>query len=115
MREVKAIIRPQRLDLIMAALREIPGLPGVTVSNVHAYAGSGADDRIGASESAETDLTKLEIVVPVEIVERVVTAIGRAAHTGRAGDGVVFVIPVDQFVRVRDVEGGNSLSASAGE
>ena len=61
MREVKAIIRPQRLEHVMAALHDIPGLPGVTVSRVHAYAGSAGRE---AAAGTETDFTKLEIVVP---------------------------------------------------
>ena len=104
MREVKAIVRPQRLEQVMDALHDIPGLPGVTVSKVHAYAGS-PEDRQQRSESPETDFTKLKIIVPAPLVDRVVTAIGQAGHTGRPGDGIVFVVPVENFVRIRDHEG----------
>jgi nitrogen regulatory protein P-II 1 len=103
MHEVKAIIRPQRLDKVMQALREIPGLPGVTVSTVHAYGGSRPPDTVRASDSVQSDFAKLEIVVPDSLVDATVGAIGRAAHTGRAGDGLVMVIPVDRFVRIRDL------------
>lgn len=113
MREVKAIIRPQRLDHVMEALHEIPGLPGVTVSKVHAYAGSRPHDRELPPENLETDFTKLEIIVPASLVDRVVGAIGEAGHKGRAGDGIVFVVPVEQFVRIRDV-GNAQVSGSAG-
>ena len=103
MREVKAILRPQRLEHVMDSLYRIPGLPGVTVSKVHAYAGSDGQDRPQGSWQPETDFTKIEIVVPVELVDRVVHAIGQAGHTGRAGDGIVFVVPVEHFVRIRDI------------
>ncbi len=102
MSEVKAIIRPQRLEHVMDALHDIPGLPGVTVSKVRAYAGS-PEDRQPRGESPETDFTKLEIIVPATLVDRVVAAIGQAGHTGRPGDGIVFVVPVENFVRIRDV------------
>jgi len=103
MREVKAIIRPQRLDQVMEALRQIPGLPGVTVSTVHAYGGTRPPDNPRASDGMQADFAKLEIIVPDSLVDATVSAIGRAAHTGRAGDGLVMVIPVERFVRIRDL------------
>lgn len=112
MREVKAIIRPQRVESVMEALLGIPELPGVTVSNVHAYAGSRQDVPEVPPDRREADFTKLEIVVSVELVDRVVSAISRAAHTGQSGDGIVFVVPVDRFTRIRDIvpAGGDTPS-----
>ena len=104
MREVKALFRPQRLDQVLVALRQIPGVPGVTVSKVHAYAGSHShDEPLRPTDDVESDFMKLETVVPAALAERVVAAIGQAGHTGRAGDGVVFVVPVEGFLRIRDV------------
>jgi nitrogen regulatory protein P-II 1 len=103
MHEVKAIIRPQRLAHVIDALHDIPGLPGVTVSRVHAYAGSRPPDGEQPSENAETDFTKLEVVVSEAVLERVVAAIAHAGHTGHAGDGIVYVVAAEQFVRVRDI------------
>jgi nitrogen regulatory protein P-II 1 len=103
MHEVKAIIRPQRLDKVMQALREIPGLPGVTVSTVHAYGGARPLDNPRAPNGVQADFSKLEIIVPESLVDATVSAIGRAAHTGRAGDGLVMVIPVERFERIRDL------------
>lgn len=103
MREVKAIIRPQRVESVMEALLGIPELPGVTVSHVHAYAGSRQDVAQIPPDRREADFTKLEIVVSVELVDRVVAAISRAAHTGQSGDGIVFVLPVDGYTRIRDI------------
>lgn len=107
MREIKAIIRPQRLEHVMEALHAIPGLPAVTISKVHAHSGSQRHEGQAASDAAEADLTKLEIVVTADVVEHVVTAIGQASHTGRAGDGIVYVVPVEQFVRIRDFGEGS--------
>ncbi|MGE3519551.1 MAG: P-II family nitrogen regulator [Vicinamibacterales bacterium] len=87
----------------MEALHELPGLPGVTVSRVHAYGGVRQRDAHLRTESAETDFTKLEIIVSADLVADVVDAIKRASHTGRAGDGVVYVVPVEQFARIREV------------
>lgn len=104
--EVKAIIRPQRLDQVRAALHEIEELPGVTVSKVHAFARSRPRGAGVSGDPLETDLVKLETVVPAALADRVVEAIQRAATTGRPGDGMVFKIPVDDAVRVRTGEHG---------
>ena len=102
MREVKAIFRPQRLDQVIDALRAIHGLPGVTVSTVHAY-GASKPDSPGPDDGVEADFAKLEVIVPDELVGAIVAAIERAGHTGRSGDGIVAVIPVERFVRIRDL------------
>ena len=104
--EVKAIIRPQRLDQVRTALHEIAEMPGVTVSKVHAFARLHPRDAAVSSDALETDLVKLETVVPAALADRVVDAIQRAAKTGRPGDGMVFKIPVDDAVRVRNGEHG---------
>ena len=114
MREVKAIIRPQRVESVMEALLGIPELPGITVSNVHAYAGSRQGVPEVPPDSRQADFTKLEIVVSVELVDRVVAAISQAAHTGQSGDGIVFVVPVDRFTRIRDVVPPAEGTASVG-
>lgn len=109
MREVKALFRPQRLDQVLAALRQIPGLPGVTVSKVHAYAASHRHDEPSTpADDIESDFMRLETIVPTALAERVVAAIGQAGHTGRAGDGIVFVVPVEGFVRIRDLGDADS-------
>jgi nitrogen regulatory protein P-II 1 len=103
MREVKTISRPQRLGTVTEAPLDISWLSGVTVSNVHAYAGSRHDIARVRHDRREADFTKLETVVSVELVDRVVAAISRAAHIGQSGDGIVFVLPVDHCTRIRDV------------
>ena len=104
--EVKAIIRPQRLEAVRAALRELGDIPGVTVSKVHAFARSHPRESTGPADALEADLVKLETVVPEAVADRVVEAIQQAATTGRSGDGMVFKIPVADAVRVRTGEHG---------
>ena len=104
--EVKAIIRPERLDHVRTALHQIVEMPGMTVSTVHAFARSHPRDTAVSAEDLEADLIKLETVVPAALADRVVDATQRAATTGRPGDGMVFKIAVDDAVRVRTGEHG---------
>lgn len=101
MREIKAIIRPDRLADVVHALRQIPGMPGVTMSVVHGFGRGGAHDHAHATEpGGEAQFAKIETVVQVALVQQVIDAIRRAAHTGRPGDGKVFVLPVEHVTRV---------------
>ena len=104
--EVKAIIRPERINDVRLALREIEGLPGATVSKVHAFARTHPHDVNASPDAFETDLVKLETVVPAAVADRVVEAIQRAATTGRTGDGMIVKIPVADAIRVRSGEHG---------
>ena len=101
MHEIKAIVRPSRVDAVMEALHAIPGLPGVTMSRVHAYARPQPHDADAVPRAGEADFVKLETVVPTDLVEVVMEAIRGAAHTGRAGDGMIFVSAVQTAVRIR--------------
>ena len=103
MKEIKAIIRPDRLSVVLHALHAMPGLPGVTISTVR---GSGRRHPPEGTEHVfdDVEMTKLEIVVPAAMAADVVGAIERAAHTGRVGDGKIFVIPVEHAVKVRSGE-----------
>ncbi len=102
MKEIKAIIRPDRLSVVLRALHAMPDLPGVTISTVRGAGRRFPSDDKDAFE--EVEMVKLEIVVPAALVLQVVSAIERAAHTGRVGDGKIFVIPVEHAVRVRSGE-----------
>lgn len=103
MREIKAIIRPDRLSLVLHALHAMPTLPGVTISTVR---GLGRRHPPEGTDQAfdEVEMTKLEIVVPAAIAQDVVRAIERAAHTGRIGDGKIFMMPVEHAVKIRSGE-----------
>lgn len=101
-REIKAIIRPDRLSDVVQALRQIPRMPGVTVSVVNGFGrgGSALQEHGNVEAVGEAQFAKVETVVPLELVKEVVEAIRSAAHTGRPGDGKVFVIPVEHATRV---------------
>ena len=101
MREIKAIIRPERLSDVVQALRQIPQMPGVTVSVVRGFGRGGAQQHApGVDPLGEAQFAKVETVVPVALVKDVVEAIRHGARTGRPGDGKVFVIPVEHATRV---------------
>ena len=104
--EIKAIIRPQRLEAVRAALREVADMPGVTVSKVLAFARAHPRVPSGSIEDLEADLVKLEAIVSEAVADRVVEVIQRAATTGRPCDGMVFKIPVADAVRIRTGEHG---------
>lgn len=84
MREIKAIIRPDRLSEVLRALHGMPELPGVTVSSIRGF---GRRYPLGPEPIYdEIEMVKLEIVVSAAVSPDVVQAVERAAHTGRPGD-----------------------------
>jgi nitrogen regulatory protein P-II 2 len=106
MKLVMAIIKPFKLDEARRALAEL-GFQGMTVTEVR-----GCGRQKGHTElyrGAEYTVhfipkLKIEIVVPANQVDKAVDAIAAAAKTGKIGDGKIFVIPVDQAVRIRTGE-----------
>ena len=99
MYEVKSIIRPERVAAVVHALHEIPDVPGLTISVVRGI-GRRAGTASTLAEFGETEMAKLETVVPEPILQRVVETVRDVAGTGRPGDGKVFVIRVDDAVKV---------------
>lgn len=99
MKEIKAYIRPTMLDRVIDALEEDPRTPGVTMTLVKGYGHSREE---GPPEFAER--AKLEIVVADDRVERTVSTIVEHGHTGRYGDGKIFISDVERAIRVRTGE-----------
>ncbi len=100
---VVAFVRPDRLDAIKAALADT-GAPSLTVTNVRGRGSEGTSTGQWRGEEYTVDLhekMKVECVVTDVPVEDVVTAIEEAAHTGEAGDGKIFVLPVAEAVKIR--------------
>lgn len=100
--KIEAVIRPHLLDTVLEGLLGV-GAGGLTLSEVR---GSGHEKHWEHYRGAayEVDLhpkLKLEMVVRDHLVEPVVRALGRGAHTGRIGDGIIFLMPVDDVVRIR--------------
>jgi len=107
MKEIKAIIQPFVADQVLAALREMPELPGVTVSEVKGFGRGRALGDPDSSDEAEvfgTKKIKLEIVVSDELVDQVVLLIAEHARTGNPGDGKIFVSAVEESIKVRTGE-----------
>lgn len=103
MKEIKAIIRPDRLSIVLHALHDMQGLPGVTISTVRGV-GRRHPPEEGERVFDEVEMAKIEVVVPAALAEDVARAIARAAHTGRVGDGKVFIIPVERALKIRSGE-----------
>jgi len=99
MKEIKAIIKPFQLENVVDALRQIPNLPGVTISTAHGLS-------VERGTFDQVVKTKLEIIVPDSLVESVVQAIQEAAHTGTTGDGKIFVLPIEETVKIRTGQRG---------
>ncbi len=110
MKEIKAIIQPFMLPKVVEALKEIEGLPGITVSDVRGFGRAravGAPDTIVDGAVEYVRKSKVEIVVPDELAEIVVQTIRGKAHTGNPGDGKIFVYQVADVVRIRTGERGD--------
>lgn len=104
MKEIKAIIQPARLAKIRSALRNIKGFPGMTVSKVDSCGQHLAKPLLGIREELTDYSPKVHItlVAPDELVEGILQVIVEVGHTGQAGDGIVWVTPVERMVRLSE-------------
>lgn len=104
MREIKAVIRPNKLPALREALREVAGFPGMTVCKVEGL--SSLARLIPGKTSLKSELTdytakvRIEIVAPDELADRIVDVIVAGAGTGQVGDGLVWVTAVERSVFV---------------
>ena len=111
MKEIKAIIRPFKLDVVITELHKIETLPGITISEIKGFGKSKAK---GAVDSIKDGLhefiprVKLELVVNDDIVDEVLDTIQKSAHTGNTGDGKIFVLEVNNTIKIRTNEQGES-------
>jgi nitrogen regulatory protein P-II 1 len=108
MKKVEAIIKPFKLDEVKDALVEI-GVGGMTVTEVRGFGQQKGHTEIYRGTEYVIDFlpkVKIEVVVKDEDVEKVIETIMKAAQTGRVGDGKIFVIPVEEVVRIRTGERG---------
>ena len=108
MKKVEAIIKPFKLDEVKEALAEV-GIHGMTVCEVKGFGRTGGKREVYRGSAYVVDFVpkvKIEIVVPDDLVHAVVEAIERTAKTGRIGDGKIFVLPVEEVVRIRTGQRG---------
>ncbi|WNJ99521.1 P-II family nitrogen regulator [Thalassospiraceae bacterium LMO-JJ14] len=109
MKLIMAVIKPFKLEAVRSALTEL-GVEGMTVSEVKGFGRQKGQTEIyrGAEYNVEfVPKVRLEIVTDDERAERVVEAVREAAQTGKIGDGKIFVLDVEQAVRIRTAETGN--------
>ena len=111
MKEIKAIIQPFMLGKVVAALKAIENLPGITVSEVRGFGRTRAQSALDAVVDDAVRYVKkckLEVVVPDDLAERVVSTILEHAYTGNLGDGKIYVHTIDEVVRIRTRERGQA-------
>jgi nitrogen regulatory protein P-II 2 len=108
MKQVTAIVKPFKLDDVREALSEI-GVQGITVSEVKGFGRQKGHTELYRGAEYVVDFlpkVKIEVVVADDVVERVIEAVTRSARTGKIGDGKIFVVPVEQAIRIRTGETG---------
>jgi nitrogen regulatory protein P-II 1 len=110
MKKIEAIIKPFKMEDVKEALTEI-GIEGMTVSEVKGFGRQKGHTEIYRGSEYTVDFlpkVKFEIVVADDRVQRAVETIVDAARTGKIGDGKVFVVPIEQAVRIRTEERGEA-------
>lgn len=108
MKKIEAIIKPFKLDEVKEALQEV-GLQGITVLEAKGFGRQKGHTELYRGAEYVVDFlpkVKIELVVDDDMTERAVDAILQAAHTGRIGDGKIFITPVEEAIRVRTGERG---------
>ncbi len=109
MKKVEAIIKPFKLDEVKESLSEI-GIQGMTVNEVKGFGRQKGHTELYRGAEYVVDFlpkVKIEIIVPDAKARQVVETIEKAARTGRIGDGKIFVLPIDEVVRIRTGERGS--------
>ncbi|MDZ4374387.1 MAG: P-II family nitrogen regulator [Phenylobacterium sp.] len=113
MKMIIAVIKPSRLDAVLDAVTEA-GASGLTVTEVRGYGRQRGKTEVYRGAEYEVKLlpkVKLEIAVPGDIVEAVIEAIQATANTNKIGDGKIFVLDLEQALRIRTGEQGASAIA----
>jgi nitrogen regulatory protein P-II 1 len=108
MKKVEAIIKPFKLDEVKDALGEI-GIQGMTVSEVKGFGRTGGKKEVYRGSAYVVDFVpkvKIELVVSDSQVNQVIESIEKTAKTGRIGDGKIFVVAIEEAIRIRTGERG---------
>ena len=106
MKKIEAIVKPFKLDEVVEALSEV-GIEGLSVTEIRGFGRQKGRTEIYRGAEYVVDFlpkVKIELVVGESLVEPALQAIRKAAHTGKIGDGKIFVLPVEQVVRIRTGE-----------
>jgi len=99
MKLITAVVRPFTLDKIVVALEEIENFPGITVTDAEGF---GQRLRTTSYDALNPfkEKKRIEIACNDEMVEQIVAAIRKNAHTGKKGDGIIFILPIDNAVLI---------------
>jgi nitrogen regulatory protein P-II 1 len=112
MKKIEAIIKPFKLDEVKEALHEV-GIKGITVTEAKGFGRQKGHTELYRGAEYVVDFlpkVKIEVVMEDALVERAIEAIQNAAHTGRIGDGKIFVSTIDEAIRIRTGErGGDAI------
>ena len=106
MKKIEAIIKPFKLDDVKEAILQL-GVSGMTLTEVKGFGRQKGHKEIYRGAEYVVDFLpkiKIEVVVPDDLLPRVVDAIKKNAHTGEIGDGKIFILPVDHAIRIRTGE-----------
>ncbi len=109
MKKIEAVIKPFKLDDVKEALNDI-GIHGMTVSEVKGYGRQKGHTEIYRGAEYAVDFIpklKIEIIVEDDRLTQVIDVIQKSASTGKIGDGKIFILPVEQVIRVRTGETGS--------
>ena len=109
MKKIEAIIKPFKLEEVKTALADI-GIEGMTVTEVKGFGRQKGHTEIYRGSEYTVDFlpkVKLEVVVSDDVSDKAVEVIIKAAKTGKIGDGKIFILPVEQAIRIRTEEQGD--------
>jgi nitrogen regulatory protein P-II 1 len=108
MKKVEAIIKPFKLDEVKEALNKI-GIKGLTVWEIKGFGRQKGHKEVYRGAEYQVDFVpkvKIEILVDEDLVDEVVNTIMESAKTGKIGDGKIFILPVEEVIRIRTGERG---------
>jgi len=110
MKKVECIIKPYKLEEVKGALTEL-GIQGMTISEVKGFGRQKGHTELYRGSEYTIDFVpkvRVEVVVPDDRVAEVANAVMKAAQTGKIGDGKIFVVPVEEAIRIRTGERGEA-------
>ena len=110
MNKIQAIIKPFKLDDVKDALNKI-GVTGMTINEVKGFGRQRGHKEIYRGAEYQVDFVpkiKIDVIVDSSLTAQVVEAISKSANTDKIGDGKIFVLPVDEAIRIRTGETGES-------
>jgi nitrogen regulatory protein PII len=108
MKKIETVIKPFKLDEVKDALNKL-GISGMTISEVKGFGRQRGHKEIYRGTEYQVDFVpkiKIDLVVDAEMADKVVATIREAANTGKVGDGKIFVMPMEEAIRIRTGESG---------